>query len=649
MAFNTIPYLIVGSILLFLGLFVFLKNIHARINIILGITCLASALWLISTGLANYFVGKELVMFLLRLGYVGFIFVPILLYHYAVVFLNLKSKNRALIIPYLGGLIFAVTAMLNSSFLRDYRIDYWGYTPVVGMLHWVFAVFYVMLYLRINYILYAHYREARKSSPLKYSQIRYLFCTVGFLPLTAIDFFSMRGIDFYPSGYLFTFLGIMLVVITVLRYRLVEIDIIINKLIFLFITSVVIALCYMALAGMFKSVFNPTVAGFFAIAIIITGMFFTSLKDKLQHIIDMIVYRNKYEYQKALKETTQLLITKLDLNELCYFLIQMLAKNIGMLKASLLLENEEGNYYIRAGYALEPGLMNQFFVGPEAGIIKWLKENRSILITEEMQQFLPKHKFKEIFGDIHRISAEVVIPLFYRGNLTGIICLDSKQSGAIYNQADIDILEALAGQAAIALEKAKLYTEAVTDNQTQLYYHRYFQRRLNEEMDRARRYSHYLSLILIDIDDMNKINDIYGHEEGDQIIIDIAALLKKSIRLTDVAARFSGQEFVLILPETREEGAYNVAQRIKENVSRVVEVAEHIRREVEKQKVTLASGGKVEITVSVGVSNFNGMDGHITSEVMIDMAQKALLKAKKAGGNRVEVYTLESAESSRAY
>jgi GGDEF domain-containing protein len=645
MAFNTIPYLIVGSSLFFLGSFVFLKNIRARVNILLGFTCMAGTLWLLCSSLANYFAGKELVMFLLRLGYVGFIFIPILLYHYAVVFLNIKSKNRALVIPYVGGLIFAMTAMLSPLFFSGYRSYYWGYTPIGEILHWVFAVFYFVLYSRINYILYAHYREARRSSSLKYSQIRYLFCTVGILPLSAIDFFSLKGLDFYPSGYFFTVLGLVLVVITVLRYRLVEIDIIINKLIFFFISSVIVALCYLGLTGLLKSIFNPTMAGFFTIAIIIIGMFFTSLKDKLQHIIDMIVYRNKYEYQKALKETTQLLITKLDLNELCYFLIQMLAKNIGMLKASLLLEDEEGNYCIRAGYALETGLMNQYSIRPEAPLITWLKENRSILISEEAEQFLSKQKFKEIFGDLRRISAEVVIPLFYRGNLTGIICLDSKQSGAIYNQADIDILETLAGQAAIALEKAKLYTEAVTDSQTKLYYHRYFLRRMAEEMDRARRYSHYLSLVLIDIDNMNKINEVYGHEEGDRIISEVAALIKGSIRLTDVAARFSGQEFILILPETREEGAYNVAQRIKENVSRVVEIAEHIRREVEKQKIKLTSGGKLEITVSVGVSNFNGMDGHITAETIIDMTKKALLKAKKMGGNRVVVHTPEPAEN----
>jgi diguanylate cyclase (GGDEF)-like protein len=645
MAFNTIPYLIIGSSLFFLGAFVLLKNIRARVNLLLGLACLASTLWLLCSGLANYFAGKELVMFLLRLGYVGFIFIPILLYHFTVVFLNIRSKNQALIFPYIGGLIFAVAAMLSPLFISGYRPYFWGDTPTVGSLHWIFVVFYFILYARINYILAAHYREAKRTSSLKYSQIRYLFCTVGILPLSAIDFFSMKGIDFYPSGYLFTVLGIVLVVITVLRYRLVEIDIIVNKLIFLFITSVMVALCYLALTGVLTSIFTPTMSGLFAVAIIIVVMFFTSLKDKLQYVIDMIVYRNKYEYQKALKETTQLLITKLDLNELCYFLIQMLAKNIGMLKASLLLEDEESNYRIRAGYALEKGLMSQYCIRQDAPIITWLKENRSILIREEADQILSRQKLKEIFGDLRRISAEVVIPLFYRGNLTGLICLDSKQSGAIYNQADIDILETLAGQAAIALEKAKLYTEAVTDSQTQLYYHRYFLRRMAEEMDRARRYSHYLSLVLVDIDNMNKINDLYGHEEGDRIISEIAALIKNSIRLTDVAARFSGQEFVLILPETREEGAYNVAQRIKENVSRVVEVAENIRREVEKQKMNLAGGGKLEITVSVGVSNFNGMDGHITAEMIIDMTKKALLKAKEMGGNRVVMHTPEPAAS----
>ena len=641
MAFNTIPYLIVGSSVFFLGAYILAKNIRAKINVLLALACFATTLWLVASALANFFYGKHLVLFLLRLGFIGFIFIPILLYHYTIVFLNLRVRVQNLLVPYLGGLAFSLLLMLTNSFFFDYSIKFWGNTPVAGGAFNFFLVFYLGLYGWTNYVLYAHYRETKKTSPLKYSQIRYLFCTFGILPFGIVDLLSQRGVDFYPSGYLFVLLGLLLITVTMLRYRLVEIDIIISKFVFFFVTGVIIAFFFVALTGVLRTIVSYATASIYAIGVIVLVLFFTSLKDKLQNFVNMLIYRNKYEYQKALKDTTQLLISKLDLNELCSFLIQMLAKNIGMLKASLLMENEEGNYFIRASYALETGLVKQYQIPSTVNIITWLKENRGIFIKEEMEQVLSRHKFKELYGDLFRINAEVVIPLFYRGSLTGIIILDSKGSGAIYNQADIDILEALAGQAAIAIEKAKLYTEAVTDSLTQLYYHRYFQRRLEEEMDRSRRYSHHLSLVLADIDGLKKINEMYGHEEGDRIIMEVAKVMKGNVRLTDVAARYSGQEFAVILPETREDGAFNVAQRIKENVSRVVEVAEHIRRDVEKQKVTLSAGAKVTVTVSIGVTNFNGMEGRVTTEEIVEMTKKAMLKAKKLGGNRVVVYSPE--------
>ena len=641
MAFNTIPYLIIGSSMFFLGSFILIRNMRAKINVLLGLACYAAALWLVSWALANFHVGKDTVLFLHRLGFIGFIFIPILLYHYVVVFLNIRIRVQTLEIPYLGGLFFVFMLLLTDWFFHDYRIYFWGNTPQAGIACYVFMAFYLGLYLWTNLLLYAHYREAKKTSPLKYSQIRYLFCTFGLLPLGFIDFLSMSGLDFFPSGYLFTLLGLILIAITLLRYRLVEIDIVVSKFVFFFMTGLLLALSFLALTGILTTIVNYSAASIFASALIITIIFFTSLKDKIEHVSDLLILRNKYEYQKALNETTQLLITKLDLSELCYFLINMLAKNIGMLKASLLMENEEGNYFIRMGYALEQGLTQQYIIHKNSNMVAWLKENRTIFIKEEMEQVLSKHNFREIYGDLFRISAEVIIPLFYRGNLTGIICLDNKRSGAIYNQADIDILEALAGQAAIALEKAKLYTEAVTDSLTKLYYHRYFQRRLDEEMDRARRYSHHLSLVLIDIDSLKEINESLSHEEGDHIIMEVASVIKGNTRLTDVPARYSGHEFAIILPETREEGAFNVAQRIKENVTRAIEIAEHIRREIEKHKLELTAGAKVEITVSIGVGNFNGMEGRVTTEEMIEMARRALSKAKKLGGNRVVVYSPE--------
>lgn len=638
MYFNTMPYLIVGNSIFFLGLYVFFKNMRAKINILFLLACLSAATWLNANALANYYVGSHRVLFLLRTGFVGFILFPVFLHHYVIIFLNLKSKERWLLIPYLGGFLFALAAIFSSRFFGGYQLYFWGYTPTGKVIFSLFVIFYLWIYIRSNYILYAHYRETKKSSPLKYSQIRYLFGTFGFLPLAGVDFLSMAGFDFYASGYLFTALGLILIAITILRYRLVEIDIFVGKFVFFFIIGLMVAVSFVALGGILKTIVSYNVASIYALAIIILVLIFSFFKEKLQQLVNAFVYRNRYEYQKALKETTQALITKLDLNEICSFLIQMLAKNIGMLKASLFLENEEGNYFVKAGFALEAGLVSKYVINREAKIIKWLKENRTIFIKEEMEQKLTKSALKEIYGDLQRVSAEVIIPLFYRGNLSGVICLDHKRSGAIYNQADIDILETLAAQAAIAIEKAKLYTEAVSDSLTKLYYHRYFMRRLEEEMDRARRYSRHLSLVFVEIEGLKKVNEHYGHQEGDRLILEVARVIKNNIRLIDIAARFSGQILAIILPETREDGAFNVARRIKEDLGRVTSLAEQIRQIVAKQKLTLTGGEKVEINVSIGVGNFNGLEGRVTSEALLEMTKKALTRAKKLGGNRVIVY-----------
>lgn len=636
--FNTLPYLIIGSSLAFLGIYILFHN-RSKVNLLLTLVCFSGAFWLLCSGLANFFSGAERVGFLLRIGHIGFILIPVLLYHFVAVFFNLKKADKYIALFYMAGLGFIILLLFSPLFfLPGYTVFFWGHTPIAGIGHLVFVAVSLAFYLKINYTLYQQYREAKKVSPLKYSQSRYLFCTFGLLPLGLLDAFSFYKIEFYPSGFVYIFLGVLLIAIIVLRYRFVEIDILVSKMVFFFIAGVILSGFFLILRGLLALFMPPSVANVLAFGVLLLILFSTSLRDTLQHSIDVLVCHNTYEYQKALKETTQLLITKLDLNELCSFLIEMLAKNIGMLKCCLFLCNEEGNYYVKAGYALETGLVNSYTISKDAPLLNWLNENRCIFIREEMTQVMPGYIYKSVYGDLFRVNAEVIIPLFYRGNLSGFITLDNKSSGTIYNQADIDILETMAAQAAIAIEKAKLYTEAVTDSLTQLYYYRYFQRRLEEEMDRARRYSHHLALILIAIDGLQEINRLYGYEEDERIIREIAQSIRKNIRMTDMASRFSSQEFIIFLPEAREEAAYTVAQRIKENALQVFLIAERIRQEMEKQNIRVVQEQKVGITISAGISSFHGTEGFLDTGKLIIMAREALNIAKERGGNRVQYY-----------
>lgn len=159
----------------------------------------------------------------------------------------------------------------------------------------------------------------------------------------------------------------------------------------------------------------------------------------------------------------------------------------------------------------------------------------------------------------------------------------------------MDILKKFFGKKEIDEEKinidakkiAKLYYLATVDTKTQLYNYRHFSSVLKHEMAIADRYGRTISMLLLDIDDFKKVNDKYGYLRGDEVLQMVATIIKSNIRETDVAARFGGEEFVVLLPETSSEDAKKMAERIRKFIA---------------EDKFLASFG---VTASVGISSHN--------------------------------------------
>ena len=158
-----------------------------------------------------------------------------------------------------------------------------------------------------------------------------------------------------------------------------------------------------------------------------------------------------------------------------------------------------------------------------------------------------------------------------------------------------------------------LYEIATHDEKTGLFNQKFFKSVLSLELDKARR-GKKLSLIMLDIDNFKKINDNYGHLAGDKILKQLANLLKEKIRKSDIASRFGGEEFLIMLPNATKEKAKMVAERLRKSVQ--------------------SAGLKPRITISLGVSEYKKAD---TSNNLIKKADAALYRAKKKGRNRVEV------------
>lgn len=165
---------------------------------------------------------------------------------------------------------------------------------------------------------------------------------------------------------------------------------------------------------------------------------------------------------------------------------------------------------------------------------------------------------------------------------------------------------------------SSLQESAVTDGLTGLANHKNFLERLTIEFDRAKRYKSELSLIMIDVDTFKEINDTYGHVVGDSVLETIASVLKNNIRKSDLAARYGGDEFALILPETSLEKAYKVGEKL--------------RRKVESDPIILEPDILIRTTLSIGVSScIPDINDPLT---LVQKADEALYAAKESGRNK---------------
>lgn len=169
-----------------------------------------------------------------------------------------------------------------------------------------------------------------------------------------------------------------------------------------------------------------------------------------------------------------------------------------------------------------------------------------------------------------------------------------------------------------ALEKS------IRDGLTRLYNHAYFRERLNEEIERARRYKREISVIMIDVDHFKNYNDTNGHPAGDEVLRQLARVLPLGLRKCDLVARYGGEEFVIMLPEAGIKGAQAVAAKIN------AAVAEYPFKHQEKQP-----GGN--LTVSLGSATF-AVDA-ASADALLENADKALYRAKQLGRNRYEPYS----------
>jgi diguanylate cyclase (GGDEF)-like protein len=251
------------------------------------------------------------------------------------------------------------------------------------------------------------------------------------------------------------------------------------------------------------------------------------------------------------------------------------------------------------------------------GFTAWAVEERRPVMATDLEVDRDALPCAPVVLDPH-VRSLLAAPLIASGEAIGVLSVQSPRAGA-YTVDHLSLLTTIAQQAAVALENARNFQLATVDQLTHLYLRDFFQRKLAEEMARARRYASTFAVLVLDLDRFKEINDRMGHLAGDRFLQRVGEVVRQTMRAADIPCRWGGEEFCVLLPETDREGAESIAERLR---TRIAELAMPL------------GAGYVRTTVSIGVACHPGDDAD-GSATLLEQADRALYVAKQTGRDRV--------------
>ncbi len=338
--------------------------------------------------------------------------------------------------------------------------------------------------------------------------------------------------------------------------------------------------------------------------------------------------RKRAEEAENLREASSAVTSALNLEVVLDQIISNLDKVVPFDSCTIFL-NEDDHLRIVAnrGFDSSSNLIGTTY-SCDNSLVRETYTSRLPLIIKDAQ-IDPRY---EKWGQAGHVHGWMGIPLFARGNIIGFLTVDSRRINA-YSVEDAILAQAFANQAAIAIENAQLYERtqhlAITDPLTELFNRRHFFDLSKKEFYRARRYAKPLSVLMIDVDDLKLVNDSYGHIVGDQLIEFIGRQIRAELRYSDIAGRYAGDEFVILLPDSDLPAAVNVGERLNAGIA---------------NGIVTFDGQSVSVSVSIGISSLKA--DSFSLETLINQADQALYAAKNTTKNTIFIWSGGKAVSS---
>lgn len=345
------------------------------------------------------------------------------------------------------------------------------------------------------------------------------------------------------------------------------------------------------------------------------------LRYELQNTLEELI--SKYEELTVLYESAETVATVMNLEEVSRLILEQAAEILDVAQGSLMLLNDEGDTLeVVAAKGMREDTVGKVRVPLGEDISGRVAQTGKPILIEDLSahpEFARPSRAEEDGTSL------ISVPLRVRDRILGVLNVNNKVNGEPFTSGDLKMLMALAQLAAISIQNARTYQNAITDRLTSLYNYGYFREQLDRQIKDCRSKSESLFLLMFDIDHFKNFNDVNGHELGNVCLVGVASLCMENSRqagdrVPDLVARYGGEEFMILLRAVTPTRAREVAERIREAVeSRHFPGGEN------------QPSGKV--TISIGVAGFPAHADN--GDELINSADEALYEAKRGGRNRV--------------
>lgn len=314
-----------------------------------------------------------------------------------------------------------------------------------------------------------------------------------------------------------------------------------------------------------------------------------------------------------------------DVVPLSQFVLRTIAERVqAQLAALALYDDDLGRLAIVATHGYPAVLVEDLRIAPGSGVIGEVFASRRPLLVSDAEHELRARPRRRRY----RTGSFMALPLYSDSQGLGVLTFADRADLKPFDRADLTLARAMAAPAALGLSSARLAGRArdlahaaAVDPLTSLFNRRYFETRIDEEIERARRYGLDLALLVIDADDFKALNDSLGHLTGDRVLRAMSDTLRRSVRAFDVCTRFGGEEFAILMPGS--------------NATSALQSAERIRQRIEQYRFDpVLIPPERHPTISVGVAV---LTVESSAPDLIARADRALYAAKASGKNCVRL------------